>query len=393
MSQNMIVFLTGGTGFLGSAVLPKLLRDSRVKSVLILIRGSSRETAEQRLKSLLCKVLLPHEVDLLQSKVMFIEGDLESRGLGMSCNSRQLILDTCTHVLHVGASTDFSAPLAEARKVNVQGTQEVIDLVLDIQKTNKAFERFDYVSTAFVAGTKPGVVTENTLARGQKFANSYEQSKYEAEELVRSYMKKISTVIHRPSIVVGDSRNGFTPHFKVLYWPLLLLSKNILPFIPCNPMARLDVVPVDFVADSMHALLMTERSIGQTFHLTCGAANSVRIHDFLNDAFSMTSIVRKPLIPLWMFHALRSKLFNGLMSREFWEACELAAVYSEYLRGTDVTFDNSSTVTALNEMNLPPAPSWSTYKANVFNYCIDTRWGKRKSQAEYQYRNPILMTP
>ena len=62
----------------------------------------------------------------------------------------------------------------------------------------------------------------------------------------------------------------------MLYWPLLLLSKNLLPFFACNQRAYLDVVPVDFVADGIVALMQRSSSVGETFHLTAGLGNEIR---------------------------------------------------------------------------------------------------------------------
>ena len=63
---------------------------------------------------------------------------------------------------------------------------------------------------------------------GQDFRNPYEQSKFEAELLVRERSRSLPIQVVRPSIVVGDSRTGLTPAFNVLYWPLRAFSKRHL---------------------------------------------------------------------------------------------------------------------------------------------------------------------
>lgn len=387
----MKVFLTGGSGFLGAAVIPLLVRDPRVEKIHVLIRDSARETAEQRVSGLVDKIFVPSERVLGHKKLVAAVGDLTQVRMGFDKATYDSLVSQCTHILHVGASTDFGSPLDESRRINVEGTRTVMEFAVDAKIQNQAFERLDYVSTAYVAGTKPGSVDENTLVRGQGFANPYEQSKCEAEQLVKTYENRLPIAIHRPSIVVGDSRNGFTPHFKVLYWPLLLLSKNILPFIPCNPRAKLDIVPVDFVAQGIYALMMSPKAIGRTFHLTAGSKNNVVIGQFLSDAFHFTSIQRRPLMPLWMFNGLRSKWLKKIMSEDFWQACDLAAVYSEYVRGTEVVFDNTKTLELLRELGVAPSPVWNDYKEKVFQYCMDTRWGKRRARQEHEYRNPVTV--
>ena len=81
-------------------------------------------------------------------------------------------------------------------------------------------DSFAHVSTAYVAGTHTGRFTEDDLYVGQDFRNPYERSKFEAELVVRERGDSLPTQVVRPSIVVGDSRTGWTPAFNVLYWPL-----------------------------------------------------------------------------------------------------------------------------------------------------------------------------
>ena len=383
----MNILVTGGSGFLGTALLPKLVHDKSVNRVILLLRDSRRETASERISGLISKVFKPADRDLAQSKIEIAAGDLTLENMGLDPFTLERLSSECTHILHIGASTDFGAPLDVSRHINVDGTKKLLDFAMTCQRKGQ-LERFDYVSTAFVAGTKSGVVTEDDLERDQKFANSYEQSKYEAEILVREHMDFLPITILRPSIVVGDSRNGFTPHFKVLYWPLQLLSKNILPFVPCRRGARLDIVPVDFVATAMHKIISTPKSLGHTLYLTAGVKQTIRIDDFLNDAFRQTKIQRRPLIPVWMFMVLRGTWLRKLMSESFWETCQLASVYNDYLAGTNVTFDNSKSIQFLSSLGARPAPHWKTYGDAILKFCTESRWGKRLALPEFEYRNP-----
>lgn len=387
----MEILVTGGSGFLGAAMLPSLVRDNKVKKIQLLLRDSPRQPASERLNSLVEKVFAPHDRDFALTKLEVIAGDLTLDDMGLNAETRKNLETSCTHILHIGASTDFAAPIEESRRINVDGTRKLLELAVACRQHGK-LERFDYVSTAFVAGTKSGVVTEDDLDRSQSFANAYEQSKFEAEILVREYKDILPTTIYRPSIVVGDSRNGFTPHFKVLYWPLQLLSKNILPFVPCSRRARLDIVPVDFVANSMYKIMMTRKSIGKTFYLTAGVDKGVRIDEFLKDAFEQTNIQRRPLVPVWVFKLLRGTWLRRLMPEDFWRTCDLAAVYTAYLTGTNVTFDNRKSNAFLKSVGAIPAPHWKAYGTAILAYCTESKWGRKLRMPEFQYRNPHLQS-
>jgi hypothetical protein len=105
-----------------------------------------------------------------------------------------------------------------------------------------------YVGTAYVAGERTGLIREDELAVGQSYRNTYEQSKAEAEALVRSRFESMPGVILRPSIIVGDSQTGATSSFKMMYWPLKIYARRLWRTVPGYPDAVLDIVPVDYVA-------------------------------------------------------------------------------------------------------------------------------------------------
>lgn len=381
------VFVTGGTGFVGKAVLARLVDSPAYNRIYLLIRGKAGQTAKDRMMSLTNGMFPPGRLEYVRSKIIAVDGDLTLPELGISQLQRQLMVKDVHQVLHIGASTDFGAPLKESRLYNVAGTQGVLDLTMEL-KTQGVLTRFDYISTAFVAGRMKGTVNENTLERGQLFSNNYEQSKYEAELLVREYCNKIDIAIYRPSIVVGDSNSGYTPHFKVLYWPLMLLSRKLLPFFTCNPGAQLDVVPVDYVADSIVGLMSRGFSIGQTYHLTAGLGGEVRIRGLLKDSYEFANVAKKPILPFWMFNVIRRTALRKIFSESFWDAIEMASPYHYYLRGTGVRFDNEMTLKQLTALGVV-APRWDRYKKEVLKYCLTSKWGKRIPLPEYVYYLPV----
>src|SRR6185437_6308044 len=107
------------------------------------------------------------------------------------------------------------------------------------------------------------------LDLGQDFHNSYEQSKFEAEQLVRSWHELPFTIL-RPSIVVGDRNSGWTAAFNVLYWPLRALARGVFTAVPATASSPVDVVSIDYVADAIYELCQRAGDAGQTYHLTAG---------------------------------------------------------------------------------------------------------------------------
>ena len=139
----------------------------------------------------------------------------------------------------------------------------------ELARERGGLDRYGHISTAYVAGDHSGGFCERDLDVGQTFHNSYEQSKFEAEQLVRSHTE-LPTTILRPSIVVGDRVSGWTAAFNVLYWPLRAFARGLFTAVPAIPTAPVDVVSVDYVADAVHALCESGVGVGATYHLTAG---------------------------------------------------------------------------------------------------------------------------
>ncbi|MEJ7893459.1 MAG: SDR family oxidoreductase [Solirubrobacteraceae bacterium] len=229
----MTVLLTGATGFLGTIVAARLPAPP-----LCLVRGPD---AQARLPE--ARVL---EADLLAC-IPPLPHDVRT-------------------IVHCAADVAFDRPLEDARAINVEGTRRLLAAAAELP----ALERFVHVSTAYVAGisasTHPDVFGEDDLDVGQRFRNTYEQTKFEAERLVRTSGLPVTVV--RPSIVVGDSATGWTNSFNVLYAPLRALARGLVDEIPADPNALVDVVPVDHVADVVLAAMKTEG----TLHAVAGDA-------------------------------------------------------------------------------------------------------------------------
>jgi thioester reductase-like protein len=379
----MNLLITGGTGFIGAAVVARLCKMDSFRTIYLLVRASSQDAGEKRVSDMLREILPPDLYESSQSRIKAVVGDLLDLNI---VSNESAILDMkrdVTHILHIGASTDFSAPIDVSRAYNVEGTRKVLDLALTL-KEHGVLRRFDYVSTAFVAGRTKGTVCEKTLSRGQEFSNSYEQSKYEAEILVRDYMTRLPVSIYRPSVVVGDSVTGYTPHFKVLYWPLRLLSKPVLPYCFINLGHLIDVVPCDFVSKAISHLITDESAIGKTFHLTAGLGNEVTMAKVLKDAYRYAGLPRKRAYPYWMKGIIEKTWLKKLVPDDFWELTRLAEPYEFYLRGIRVRFNNEETRIHLKKHNLKE-PRWNDYSRQVLVFCRDSSWGRKLPKPKYTY--------
>jgi long-chain acyl-CoA synthetase len=257
----MTILLTGATGFLGGELLVRLLEETD-HEVVTLIRADDDTAAQQRLEDTLTRLLPPGAVPA--GRVRAVAGHLDQPGLGLPAHRRNAVARDIDAVVHCAASVQFTLPIEEALRINLDGTREVLDLA----SRAPSLQRFVHVSTAYVAGDRGGVYRESEGNVGQASRNTYEQTKLAAEAHVQCSGLPNTSIV-RPSIVVGDSRTGWTPAFNVIYWPLQAFARGLFPVVPGDPDARVDIVPVDTVADALLALTVGEPQSG-TVHVVAG---------------------------------------------------------------------------------------------------------------------------
>jgi len=344
------VFMTGATGFLGMEVLARLL-EAGDRDVVCLVRAADQGAAEARLDAVL--ETLWSDPQPYRSRVRAVAGDLTTPGLGMDVVERTVLAEEVGTVLHCAASISFDLPLEEARQINVEGTREMIGFAREAKALGR-LERFLHVSTAYVAGAYPGTFGEGQLVAGQQFRNTYEQTKWEAEQVVAE-ADDLSPAVVRPSIVMGESDSGWTPAFNVLYWPLRAFSRGLFDTVPALAHGRVDVVPVDYVADGIVYLL--DHSETGVFNLVAG-----------HEAPTVDELI-----------AMGTERF-GRPRPELVEPGEPTAladgeVYVPYF-DMKVVFDDSRAREVLEPAGIR-APRLADYFGALIDYAETARWGKR----------------
>jgi long-chain acyl-CoA synthetase len=324
-------------------VLARLLEHTD-REVLCLVRAPDAAAAERRLDGVLAT--LYRDPAAHRARVRALPGDLT----GEIPPPPEPVDVVC----HCAASIAFDLPLAEARAINVEGTRAMLSLA-----RAAGARRFVHVSTAYVAGRCPGLFTEAMLDEGQAFRNTYEQTKWEAEQLVRD-AAGLSVAVARPSIVMGESDSGWTPAFNVLYWPLRAFARGLFEQVPAKPDGRVDVVPVDYVADGIARLVGCEAT--GTFNLVAGA-DAATVDELAELACAHFDRPRPPYVAPGAF---------GDAAVE-----EHGAVYLPYF-DMEVVFDDART---RDELGLR-APKLRTYFDALMDYADLAKWGKRGGSRE-----------
>ena len=346
------VLLTGATGFLGMEVLARLL-EAGEHEIVAPVRAPDQAGADARMDQVLATLYRGGGDPELRARVTAVPGDVTEPGLGLG-HARHDVLERTGAIVHCAASISFSLPLAEARAINVEGTREVLALA----RAAPGLERLVHVSTAFVSGRWEGSFREDQLDEGQGFRNTYEQTKWESEHLVGA-ADDLPTVIARPSIVMGESDSGWTPAFNVLYWPLRAFSRGLIDAVPASEAAQVDVVPVDYVADGIVALL-AGREPGVVNLVAGERAPSVGL-----------------LIELACAHFDRPRptVVPPGSAQGTGPADEQGGVYLPYF-SMGVTFDDARARALLGPRGIA-CPPFAAYFDRLMDYADRARWGKR----------------
>jgi thioester reductase-like protein len=253
----MSVLMTGFPGFLGSALLPGILRRTGSEA-LCLVQEKYAGLAAQRAEK------LATADESLQGRIQLIEGDIAQPGLGLNGQG----LEAVTEAWHLAAVYDLAVERGLAVRINVEGTRYVLDAL----ERCPNLQRLHYFSTCYVSGRFAGPFGEDDLEVGAPFNNYYEETKHYAEAEVRRRMSAgLRVTIYRPSIVVGDSHTGETQKFDgpyfIMQWLLRQPKLAVLPLAGDPTMARVNVVPRDFIVDAVGYLSGLATSEGRTYHL------------------------------------------------------------------------------------------------------------------------------
>ena len=160
------IAVTGGTGFLGTALVERLLRSVPGCELVLLIRPGRRGVDERLRRELIrndCFDRLRTELGdafagEIERRVTAIAGDVGVDGLGLDDAGRAAFA-TCDAVIHSAATVSFDSPLDAAVEVNLLGASRVAKAIADTGSGAHLIA----VSTAYVAGARRGEAPELPL--------------------------------------------------------------------------------------------------------------------------------------------------------------------------------------------------------------------------------------
>lgn len=283
-----MVFVTGGTGFLGSYILRELV--SKGYQVRALRRGNKEPNWIPR--------------DILD-KVEWVEGDV------LDVVSLADGMEGADYVIHSAAVVSFfKKERSMMYQVNVDGTANVVNTALEL-----GIKKFVHISSVAALGRKENGnhVNEDTKWEESRLNTHYAKSKFKAElEAWRGSGEGLPTVILNPSTILGygDWHSSSCAIFRSAFDEFPWYTPGINGFVDVEDVARA-------------AVALMESPISEKRFVVCGDNWPFRqLFDTMADGFGKKRPHRatSPLLVsiAWRMEKIKS-LFTGkkpLLTRE-----------------------------------------------------------------------------
>lgn len=366
----MAIFITGSTGYIGAHVVANLLGDC-AEPLNLLVRAKDPQEARERLwRSLQLHMDFARFRSALDSRLRFFLGDLTSENLGIEQTQYADLARTTNSIIHCAASLNRKSEKS-CLNVNLRGTLQVIKLALQAKQDHR-LQRFSHVSTVAVAGQRQSEVVQedSAIEWDRSDYDPYARTKKFCEHMIAELLPDVPRTIFRPSIVLGDSRRPETNQFDMVRAFVFLASLPVLPFRPGD---KVDIVPVDYVADAISKLHLKEKPEHEIYHLSSGADSET--YKELTTALAAAQGKRAPTFAPALERSTSGMItFLSNRAGKTGKMATLLKVFLPYLTWNTV-FDNTRVV---KEIGRKPAP--------FSKYCFGLLKFSRENHFSYPYR-------
>ncbi|KAJ5287095.1 Male sterility NAD-binding [Penicillium angulare] len=140
--NDKTILLTGGTGFVGTSILYRILSQATPRRVFLLLRGS-----QQKARNTWADLLSDAIADsLIQNpRITIVSGNLKSPNLGLSDYDWQCLMETVEIVVHTASPINLVANLKRMSELVISPTMFLANVALQMPE----LQRFVFISTAY----------------------------------------------------------------------------------------------------------------------------------------------------------------------------------------------------------------------------------------------------
>ena len=183
------IAITGSTGFLGTAIVEKLLRSIPDCELILIVRPGRRGASHRVAREILrndafdrLKADLGSEAfeEMTDKRITAIGGDVSVDGLGLD-KQGLAELSTCDIFIHSAASVSFDSPLDQAVEINLLGPVRIAETLKNLQVAPHLVA----VSTCYVAGSRRGSAPEEPINESHFYVNVDWRTEVETARRIR----------------------------------------------------------------------------------------------------------------------------------------------------------------------------------------------------------------
>jgi nucleoside-diphosphate-sugar epimerase len=416
--RGKTILLTGGTGFLGKVIIERLLRCApALARVYVVIRPQHHPSAPP------VAVATRFETEILDSAVFAalarehgrewpafarsriapVAGDVSLPRLGLADRDYEALTGRVDLIINAAASVTFDAAIDDAVRHNTQSVREVAAFARACRSAELL-----HVSTAYVAGRRQGTVAEapvdpdvaatelaaiddavreirragdgrssqdtrNRLveagmrrAKHLGWHDSYTYTKALGEMILTRERGSVPTAIVRPTVIESSLRDpepGWLENLNVGDPLWVEYGRGRMTEFPLDPLSIYDLIPVDFVANAILAILprLRQSSAVQYYTVGSGSRNPITcaaLQDLTYDYFRRHPMRDRRGEPIVIDRVIASSYAafqekyaaRAQRSATIKRLLYLADLYDTYLNGGCV-FDTSHTQQVLDELD------------------------------------------
>ena len=300
--MSRTILITGANGYVGAKTAERILATTD-SSVTLWVHAGERAEAQTKIEPLRARF------GEYGSRVEYAWGELGDPDPFASVDIERL-----EGIVHGAAVTRFNVDYDTAQRVNVDGAEKVFRFAARCPHLTQ----LTYVSTVYASGLASGAIAEETIATSSGFANHYERSKFEAEQILVTTYSHLPWRIARVATVIADDERGAVTQQNAVHNTLKLFFYGLLSLVPGKPRTPLYFVTGEFVANALAEIAArgTNHSVYQLVHTR---EESITLDDLVTIAFEAFAAnegfrTRRVLKPLYADAESFDILVDGLDS-------------------------------------------------------------------------------
>lgn len=361
------VLITGADGYLGKRLARRYL-EATSERVLLWVRARGEQ--ESRAKEERFREILDH----FPGRAHLCFGDLSDPDPFAAVDGTRV-----GSILHAAAVTRFNVDRETADRVNVQGTQKL----LDFARRCPALTRLGFLSTLYISGLATGRIAEEPVDERPEFANHYERSKWEAEAAIIRSDTGIPWRIFRVATVIADDESGAVTQQNAFHNTLKLLYYGLISLIPGRADTPVYLVTGQFVTDAVLALMQSPGD-GRVFHVAHTREESLTLGEIIDIAFEAFGqdedfVSRRILKPMFADEESFGLLVEAVHSFGGGVVNQAVSSVAPFARQLFVQKDVENR--RLAGAFAGPAPDARELVRRVCTHLVRTRWGREVAGA------------